>query len=103
MSSNLSFKIARVAVMSAAVFLAAPVMAQEATPDNWLQIASVASRADVQAAAVAAHSSSVKVAGGERTVLVVASDASPLARTRGASMAVAHPARFVPNVYNIGG
>jgi hypothetical protein len=103
MSTNLSFKIAGLAIASAAVLVAAPSVAQEAMPDNWLNVASVASRTDVQAAAVAARSSSIEAAGGERTVFTESPSASPLTRAEVAARVLADSARFVPDVYNIGG
>jgi hypothetical protein len=103
MSTSLFFKIAGLATVSAAALIAFPSMAQEATPDTWTHVDSVASRADVRAAAVAAHSSSIAVTGGESTVFSLPPSDSSLTREEVLEQVLHAPARVAPDPFNIGG
>jgi hypothetical protein len=103
MSTSLYFKIAGLAIVSAAALIAVPAMAQEATQDDWMNVHSVASRADARAAAVAAHSSSIAVTGGERTVFALPPSNSSLTREEVLAPVRHAPARVAPDPLNIGG
>ncbi len=102
MSTSVFFKIAALATLSAAALIAFPSMAQEATPDNWANVDSVASRADARAAAVAAHSSSIAVTRGESTVFSLPPSDSSLTREDVLAPVLADPAHAAPAPYNIG-
>jgi hypothetical protein len=103
MSTSLFYKIAGLAIVSAAVLIALPSMAQEATPDDWMNVHSVASRADVRAAAVAAHSSSIAVTGGERTLFALPPSDSSLTREEVRAQVRHAPVSVAPDPFNIGG
>ena len=91
----------QVIAVSALAFLGAnAAIAQEATSDAWMKVASTKSRAEVQAEAAAADRAVVRA--GEATVFAATPAQATKSRDEVRAEAHANGTRFTRDVYNVG-